>query len=283
MLSWSASSPRYLRAGSDNKSAAIQLLRTFGSEEVLLKACYRRADPIFFWGGGSRLETAEARKLYYRVTGESFNENRREQGNFWTMRGGSSFDRDLGGEHVGQRIDEINLQESRLDGLIDPQSGTGYVEWTMVFRNDDARREHEARLLLSMPTGGVASRVTLWVNGEAREAAFGSKAKGSSHAQRVWLANQIRSLARHSYNQQARLGPSKFQIEIARIADRAAEAYLVTQLSGAVVLETDQQYKENDLEAGDPNQVPTVPEYKHFALIMGMASLTWLVGRRRRR
>jgi hypothetical protein len=47
-------------------------------------------------------------------------------------------------------------------------------------------------------------------------------------------------------------------------------------------LETDQQYKDNDLEAGDPNKVPTVPEYKHYALILGLCSLTWIVGLRRR-
>ena len=588
---------QYMRTSGEAQSEAVQLLRNFGSEQVLLKACYRRAQPVFFWGGGSRLETEEARKLFYRVTGESFNDHRRESAGFLSVRGRSSFDRDLGGEHVGQRVEQIHLQESRLDGIIQPQSGTGYVEWTMVFRNDDERREHEARMLLSMPTGGVASRLTLWVNGEPREAAFGSKAKvraayqsvavrqrrdpvlvnwagpdlllvqcfpilpnggemkmrigmsfplevagpnslgyrypaivaenftmaeslrhsvwyeskmdgelhgdspidlstgalqankvtlrqhpnvllprlnsphptqgpavtlatllptteavaapqaividgsrsmrpqvariaqwltrrteqfdlyfasdevrhfqgtgaacaewlrhqklsggqdnvpalvaairqlqpvattenpqtlywfsgpqpiqlsgterirqlferrelpinivacltsrdynalyelaplayseslyldeegvlqqstvrfeqvatrneapaGSSHAHRIWLANQIRALARETYQQQARLGPAKFQHEIAAIAQRAAKAYLVTQLSGAVVLETDQQYKENDLEAGDPNHVPTVPEHKHFALILGLGVLTWIIGSRRRR
>jgi hypothetical protein len=585
---------QYTRNEGEARSAAIQLLRSFGSERALLKACYQRARPVFFWGGGSGLETAEARKLFYRVTGESFNDHRREPAGFLSMRGRSSFDRDLGGEHVGQRVEQIHLQESRLDGILEPQAGTGYVEWTMVFRNDDERREHEARMLLSMPIGGVASRVTLWVNGEPREAAFGTKAKvraayesvavrqrrdpvlvnwagpdlllvqcfpilpnggemkirigmsfplevdaraslnyrypaivsenfsmadnlrhsvwyetkidgeihslppadlstevlyadkpmlrhnqevllaelksahptrgsplrlapalpsrveaaapqavvidgsrsmrpqveriskwltqqqehfdlylasdevqhfrgngpacadwlrsqklsggqdnvpalvealrtllpaatrdnpqtlywfsgsqpiqlsgteriwqlferrelaidivaclttreynalyelaplsyseclyldeqgvlspatitfeevgalreapaGSSHAHRIWLADQIRALARETYQRQAGLGPAKFQSAIAAIAHRAAEAYLVTQLSGAVVLETDQQYRDNDLEAGDPNHVPTVPEYKHFALILGLGVLTWMIGGR---
>jgi len=133
---------------------------------------------------------------------------------------------------------------------------------------------------LYLDEDGVLGQVTITFE---KVEALSEGATGSSHAHRIWLANQIRALARETYQQQARLGPAKFQSEIAAIAHRAAEAYLVTQLSGAVVLETDQQYKENDLEAGDPNHVPTVPEYKHFALILGLSALTWLIGCRRRR
>ena len=589
---------QYGRVDTKHDNSAIQLLRTFGSETVLLDACYRQSEPVFFWGGSrTGVSTEEARQLYYRVTGESFNANRKEKEHF-AMRGRSN-DRDLGGEHVGQRIDDIHLEESRLDGILEPETGTGYVEWTMVFRNDDEWRQHEARMLISIPTGGVASRVTLWVNGEPREAAFGSKAKvraayqsvavrqrrdpilvnwagpdlllaqcfpiqpdggkmkvrigisfpleadspttlayryptivaenftiseqlkhsvwyeektsagvlshaaadmtmddlsstrstiqaaasplaasfnskhptnpnetikfkpqlpsndpvaapnaividgsramrdhkksiakwashyngtlhlyfasdevhtfqgngkacavwiqqqdfvggqdnvpalteairallpaasaetpqklfwfsgpqpiqltgtekirqlferrelhldivacltsrdynalyelaplsysdtlqlsangtlkkttitfepiksstgaprGSSHAYRIWLANQTRTLAGHTYSQQASLGTARFKSKIAELADSAADAYLVTQISGAVVLETDRQYKENDLEAGDPNNTPTVPEARHYALILGICTLGYrLVQRRPRR
>ncbi|MGB0743098.1 MAG: VIT domain-containing protein, partial [Opitutales bacterium] len=585
---------QYVRGDSEDKMRAVKQLRVFGSEDVLLSSCYRRAQPVFFWGGGDRLETSEARKLYYRVTGKSFNEKRKDRVQLGRM-GGGNFDNDLGGEHVGQRVDSLHLQESRIDGILEPAFGTGYAEWTMVFRNDDWR-EQEARMLLSMPRGAVASRVTLWVNGQPREAAFGSKAKvraayeavavrqrrdpllvnwagpdlllvqcfpiprnggemkirigmsfplevdaqskltfrqpaivaenftiddgfehslwyeelvdseivnhplfectheelmreqfilntgseilpkrlnsahpvldrpqafeiqlparnpqqapdaiaidgsigmraqakaisiwlsaqnatfdlylasdgvkhfqgdgtaaakwlrsqkfkggqdnvpalveairksqavaseenpqsiywfsgpqpiqlsgtenirqiferrtahieitacismrdynalhelaplnycealylksdgtlhrpmvqfeptraevaaveASSHPHRIWLAEEIREQAGRNYKQQAKLGASKFSTAIAEQAQRAAEAYLVTQLSGAVVLETDRQYEENDLEPGDPNHTPTVPEKKHFALIIGMLSLAWIVAGRRR-
>lgn len=581
---------QYMRSNDDERGAAVKLLRTFGSDAVLLEACYQQTGPIFFFSGGQRLETETARKLYYRVTGESFNSKRKK------LRGIRRFnDQDLGGEHVGQRVDEIHLEESRLDGVLSPESGTGYVEWTMVFRNDDNWRQNEARMLISMPSGGVASRVTLWVNDEPREAAFGSKAKvrgayqsvavrqrrdpilvnwagpdlllaqcfpvppkggrmkvrigmsfpletdgqgsfqyrypaivaenftvsetlrhavwyeesimgkvysqpvldltsdelvsllktthaspellkksfesphptqeatsivlktrlpseqtvpapqaividgsstmrfhvdriaqwlssqsgrftvfiasdevnmfvgggtecakwiqkedfaggqdnapalieairllqqdasveerqtlywfsgpqpiqlsgterirqlyerralhvdivacltsrdynalyeldplcyaarlyldedgtlgkatigfeegegtstkltGSGHAHRIWIADQIQEKAMEAYKYQARLSPAGFRKRIADLADRAAGAYLVTQLSGAVVLETDQQYDENDLEAGDPNHVPTVPEVKHYALILGICMLFAVGGRR---
>lgn len=585
----------YAKSSTDDDTSAIRLLRTFGSEKVLLKACYRQNQQIFFWGNQrTQLDTTEAHKLFYRVTGESFNSQRRIK-DFMPIRGGSQ-DQDLGGEHIGQRIEEIQLEESRLDGILDPTFGIGYVEWTMVFRNDHQWSQQEARMLISMPKGGVGSRVTLWVNGEPREAAFGSKAKvraayqqvavrqrrdpilvnwagpdlllaqcfpippqggtmkvrigmsfpleavndtltfrypaivaenfsvadefkhsvwyeekttdetyshpvvdmtttelrlnegrilrkttpfdtpftsthptntaraltmltkrpseqsiagpkaividgsktmrtqaekiatwlskqaeelevffasdevltftgngpacaewiqqqtfiggqgnvpalvdaartlqplataqkaqsvywfsgpqpiqlrgtenirqlferralnldivacltsrdynalyelaplsysdarylndeaelsastlsfattetdlattkGSSHAHRIWLAEQTRERANETYRQQAKLGHEVFRQQIAQFAEDAASAYLVTQLSGAVVLETDRQYKENDLEAGDPNAVPTVPEAKHYALILGICSLTWIGVQRRR-
>jgi hypothetical protein len=108
--------------------------------------------------------------------------------------------------------------------------------------------------------------------------------RGSSHAHRVWLANQTRTLAGRTYSQQARLGQDRFKSKIATLADTAAKAYLVTQIRGAVVLETNRQYKENDLEAGAPNHTPTVPEARHYALILGICSLGYrLVQRRPRR
>lgn len=175
---------QYAKSSVTEDTDAVQLLRKFGNEQTLLKACYRRSQPVFFWGGThSALETSEARKLYYRVTGTSFNDSKKSD--FMPMVRGDSWDGDLGGEQVGQRIEDLHLEESRIDGLLQTEVGTGYVEWTMVFRNDHSFREHEARMLISMPRGGVASRVTLWVNGEPREAAFGSKAKVRSAYQKV--------------------------------------------------------------------------------------------------
>ncbi|MGJ8640430.1 MAG: VIT domain-containing protein [Opitutaceae bacterium] len=588
---------QYADSGANNQNNAVRLLRTFGSDQVLLDACYGDRQTTLFRGQSTnRISTEKARELFYRVNGESFNEHRRARNRLLPEVRSSTWDRDLGGEHVGQRIDEIQLEESRLDGILDPAFGVGYVEWTMVFRNSDRWRDHEARMLISMPKGAVASRVTLWVNGEPREAAFGSKAKvraayqavavrqrrdpilvnwagpdlllaqcfpipadggsmkvrigmsfpleategalgfrdpsivaenfvmedefkhsvwyeekttdgvishpvvdlsndelvrhsgktltdttlsfasftsshptddqltqvlkaslpaeaqslapkavvidgsvrmkaqadkiakwisrhagttdlyfasdkvhhfqgngaacadwirgrkftggqdnvpalveaarklqgnasaenpqsiywfsgpqpiqlsgtepirqlferrplhldiiaclttrdynalyelaplnysetryldddgnlmesiigfeqienapsaqkGSSHPHRLKIAQSIRQQANHTYRQQAKLGSASFKAKIAELANEAAAAYLVTQLSGAVVLETDRQYKENDLEAGDPNSVPTVPETKHYALILGLCSLAWVAVQRRR-
>ncbi len=69
------------------------------------------------------------------------------------------------------------------------------------------------------------------------------------------------------------MGPEAFRRAIQELADRAAASSLVTQLSGDVVLETDAQYEENDLEPGDPDQVPVIPEFRHCALALGLLSL----------
>ena len=58
-----------------------------------------------------------------------------------------------------------------MDGLLDPDAAWSYVESTMEFKNV-SERPQEARAELALPPGGFVSRLTLWVNGEEREAAF---------------------------------------------------------------------------------------------------------------
>jgi hypothetical protein len=62
----------------------------------------------------------------------------------------------------------------------------------------------------------------------------------------------------------------------------AARHHLVTPVSGAVVLETKQQYEESGLKPVESNTVPTVPEPHEWALIIiACIALMWLVWRRR--
>jgi hypothetical protein len=54
----------------------------------------------------------------------------------------------------------------------------------------------------------------------------------------------------------------------------AAAYQLVTPLSGAVVLETAQQYAQHDLTPADPTTVPAIPEPGIRALLLlGLATL----------
>ena len=56
---------------------------------------------------------------------------------------------------------------------------------------------------------------------------------------------------------------------------------LVTPVSGAVVLETKQQYEESGLTPASQATVPTVPEPHEWAMIIvALATLAWLVWRR---
>jgi hypothetical protein len=179
-LTWSASED-----GAD-RARGVRWLRAFGSEEVLRRECYgrtaRAANMDFFdlMLSGRNVTADEARLLYYRVTGRSFNtmpapKVRTPRGAFaeldnWT------WDADQGGDVVGGRIKGLTLHGSRLDAVIEPDAAYAYSEWTLEFKNT-AASAHEARAQVLLPPGGVVSRLTLWVNGEEREAAFGGRSQ----------------------------------------------------------------------------------------------------------
>ena len=58
------------------------------------------------------------------------------------------------------------------------------MQWTMVFLNEFPM-QREARAEIQLPPGAVVSRLTLWVNGEEREAAFAGKGKVREAYQQV--------------------------------------------------------------------------------------------------
>ena len=186
-------------AGGVSEQAAIARLRTLHSERVLLRACYESgrsgamSTDISGWlrygwqmvglDRFSRMSgNEEAREVFFRVTGKPFNSLKPPRmtgvGNFGRGRDFEEvqFDDALGGDQVAMRLKDLDLAESRFDGHLDERSRLGYGEWTMVFHNG-SREVREARCQVLMPRGGRVSRLTLWVNGEEREAAFSSVAK----------------------------------------------------------------------------------------------------------
>jgi hypothetical protein len=62
----------------------------------------------------------------------------------------------------------------------------------------------------------------------------------------------------------------------------AALYQLVTEVSGAVVLETAEQYKQAGLQPVSPNSVPVVPEPGTWALLI-VGAIVLLAYQRRRR
>jgi hypothetical protein len=82
----------------------------------------------------------------------------------------------LGGEQVAGRVKGLSLISSRLDAATEPAAALSYTEWTLEFRNMSTQAR-EARAQIALPPGGVVSRLTLWVNGEEREAAFGGRSQ----------------------------------------------------------------------------------------------------------
>jgi hypothetical protein len=163
----------------------IDLLRTWGDREVLLRDCYGRTRAaenmdLMAWvvTGGRSPQPDQAREIYYRVTGQPFNSvpapKVRTGRARWAGLDDWTWDRDQAGQQVGGRLKGLTLHSSRLDALVEADAAIAYCEWTMEFKNDSAR-QREARAQILLPPGGVVSRVTLWVNGEEREAAFAGR------------------------------------------------------------------------------------------------------------
>ncbi|HKX32488.1 MAG TPA: VIT domain-containing protein, partial [Blastocatellia bacterium] len=163
----------------------LQRLRIMGNEELLLHACYygfqRPTDLISFWFSlGDPVTAVQAREVYYRVTGRTFDSVPTPARNKQALLDVFDFNEDsdfgVGGREVGGILPGLSLAESRMDGSIDPDAALGYLEWTMVFRNSKGWQQ-EARAQVALPPGGTVSRLTLWVDGEEREAAFAARSK----------------------------------------------------------------------------------------------------------
>lgn len=170
----------------------IRFLRKYGNKQALLRACYDRSGWATDVIGGSFKMTnpiapEEAQKIYYRVTGETFDGSIPPEyaGVNLVQRDTINFDNNQGGEQVGGgKLAGLSLATSNLDGKVDANGGVGYMEWTLTFRND-SDMQREARAEVQLPPGGVVSRLTLWVNGEEREAAFAGRGQVRDAYQKV--------------------------------------------------------------------------------------------------
>jgi len=191
---------RAARAGGDAEeiASAAKLVRRFGSESTLLRACYDTGSPRTFeraapdpaswiaeWCGldrgltgwqfkrGWEGDDVLTRDLYFRVTGQPFNSVPRPRMAFQTHGGRADWDRARGGDAVAGIVTGLSLAESRLDWHCESASGLTWGEWTFVFSNSSPEPQ-EARCRVALPPEGFVSRVVLWVNGEMQEAAYGA-------------------------------------------------------------------------------------------------------------
>lgn len=181
----------------DERRRGVRLLRAVGNRDLLLRYCYglpgRATDVVgSFLSMGRGLSTDEARALYWRVYGEHFNERpapvRDPQGR-GLLDWGFRFDGDQGGESVGGVLPGLSMASSNLEATIDAGAALSYQEWTLEFvnRSDD---QAEARAQIRLPPDGVVSRLTLWVDGEEREAAFAGRGRVREAYQKVVRARR---------------------------------------------------------------------------------------------
>jgi hypothetical protein len=175
-----------VRAASDDpatRRSAITWLRRIGQRDLMLRAASARwqgqPDPL-----SAALDVVapipfdKTREIYYRVTGRPIEAEPAPRVGVSPLssRGEDArWDVNQGGDEVGVTAWRgLNLQSSRFDGSIDARAAVAYVEWTFEVKND-APIPREARAELALPPGGVVSRVTLWIDGVEREAAFAGR------------------------------------------------------------------------------------------------------------
>ena len=172
----------------DTQAKGIRLIRTAGSKQYLLKRCYRQtAGPLDFdWAGHESLSTEEVRSIYYRVTGKSFNTERPRQSTLFSRTNwAEDWDFEQAGDIVGGQLKNLAMTGSQMDANLDADAAVGYLEWIMTFENNHQWQEREARCQVQLPPGGVVSRVTLWIDGQECEAAFGGRAQTKTAYQSV--------------------------------------------------------------------------------------------------
>ncbi len=122
----------------------------------------------------------EAKRLYFLITGRSFATGRVP----WTVRHqrpaqwiNDMAAQETGGTRVGRKVPDLSLASSEVEGVLDNETATAEYDWTLVFKNDNPRDPAEARAEILLPPGGVVHKVSLWINGEERPAAFGATAQ----------------------------------------------------------------------------------------------------------
>ena len=164
------------------------------------------------------------------------------------------------GDAVGQLLQRIERRPVQV-ALYDLEAAPGP---NAIMRNLDGRarmhrvaREGDLSGDLRALFGQWAPGATQVVVTRQRQHAGGMQAatKTSSHLARLWAFGQVAALA---------TDPKQ-----ANAATAMAVRYqLVTPVSGAVVLETKQQYDEAGLEPVAPGSVPTIPEPETWLLLI---------------
>lgn len=166
----------------ETQARGIRLLRSWGDRETLLRFCYVRSFRMEtdivgrLWTLGTTFDTSQVRQIYYRVTGQLFSvavPPRGINGLFNEFDEQEVINDDSGvASFTAQR--GLKLADSKIDGSIDSEAALAYLEWTLVFKNEKIWQQ-EAEATVQLPPDAVVSRLTLWIDGQEREAAFAAK------------------------------------------------------------------------------------------------------------
>lgn len=185
-----------------NSAEAISWLRTWGSRDVLLRACYERSGRATDLIGSlyehqHPVPIERARDIYYRVYGIPFNSVPIPASFRGTIQHAGlisdparlnagavdefDLDPDIAGSMVQGVARGLSLKSSTLKEKLDGALRTATIDWTMDFTNvSTVPREARAKLLL--PEGATVTGATIWIDGVKKEA----KITGRSRARAIY-------------------------------------------------------------------------------------------------
>lgn len=170
---------RAIHGTPEQQARAVDWLRATGDRQYLREAGDDRRPAGWF---GRSPDQVKVPKVYYLVTGEPLGNAPRNRRGWLDI--DFDWDEEQGQDRVGRLLKGLSVSSSRLEGRITPRAGIHYQEWTLEFRNTE-NVQREARAVIALPQDGVVSRVTLWIDGEEREAAFGGRSQTKAAYQSV--------------------------------------------------------------------------------------------------
>ncbi len=134
---------------------------------------------------------ATCQAIYYRVTGTPFNAVKPPpmKGFRGQVIDQDHFDFGQGGDAVAARVGDLYLQQSQMDGDVRADEGSAYLEWILEFKNG-SKLQREARTRITLPPDSVVSRLSLWIDGEEREAAYSTRGKVKAAYKKVVIVQR---------------------------------------------------------------------------------------------
>lgn len=172
----------------ETQEQGLNILRTFGNQEVMLRACYERsgrATDVL----GSLYEVSHPanvelmREIFYKTTGRTFNsfpipESARSTMNhmgtlkYDGMDQGADdefdLDPDVAGEVVSGVSRGLSVSKSDMKANVDADAGVGQIDWFLDFKNV-SKFDREVRTRIRLPHGAAVNQASLIVNGKEYE------------------------------------------------------------------------------------------------------------------
>ncbi len=157
------------------QTAGLKTLRWLSAEDMVRQWA---VDPTS-WGIGDAPHVDDSKKVYYRLTGKTIGGDEKSLYGDWErsrMYRRRLMDNEVGLQSVGTKVEGLSLASSAIDISVAEDLPVAYTEWTLEFENSSLNSV-EARMQMLLPPDSVASRLTLWIDGEEREAAFGKRSQ----------------------------------------------------------------------------------------------------------